>query len=117
MYFLVTVAFTIYIICNWNKATSFTFFSDFNGINLVFVVWIILLLMPIIGSFEGFGFKMASLFFEQKEQKVRQKDDEFEAEKKIVEQRELANERYEATKKEKSRIILSSDEHRRESDV
>jgi len=116
VYIGLTVVSGIYTICNWNKATSFTFFSEFNGINLIFVVWIILLLMPIVTKFEGFGLNFTSLFHDLV-QKVQQTNDEYEAQIKTDEREKRAKAKYEATKKEKTRIILSSNEHGRESDV
>jgi len=61
-YILVVISLTIYIISNWLCAISFTFFSEFNGMNLLFIVWIILLILPCIGKFEGFGFKVETPF-------------------------------------------------------
>ena len=45
-YFVVVVALTIYIICNWSSAISFTPFNDFDGNNLLFVVWIVFASLP-----------------------------------------------------------------------
>ena len=45
-YFVVVVALTVYVICNWSRAISFTPFSDFDGNNLLFVVWIIFASLP-----------------------------------------------------------------------
>jgi len=61
-YFGTTIFFTTYIVCNWTRVTDFVFFSKFDGKNLVFIVWILLILLPIVNRFEGFGFKVKSLF-------------------------------------------------------
>jgi len=49
---------TIYIFGRWDCAIDFTPFSHFNGINLLFVVWITLGLLPLFDKFEFPGFKM-----------------------------------------------------------
>ena len=46
---------TPYVICNFDEIVDFQFFSDFNGKNLIFLVWLVLLLIPLFDSFEGFG--------------------------------------------------------------
>ena len=45
-YFVVVAALTVYIICKWTYAIDFTPFSDFNGNNLLFVVWIAFVSLP-----------------------------------------------------------------------
>ena len=47
-YFVTVTLLTIYIIRNWCYAIEFTPFSDFNGNNLLFVVWIIIVVLPFI---------------------------------------------------------------------
>ena len=104
VYLLITIASTIYVFCNWDRATSFTFFSEFNGVNLIFVVWIVLLLMPIITRFEGFGLNFTSLFHDLVQQKIAalgvkmettiQKD--FEQTEHMYEQIERRNESYQS---------------------
>ena len=46
---------TPYVIRNFDEIINFQFFTQFNGKNLIFVVWIILLIIPLFDSFEGFG--------------------------------------------------------------
>ena len=46
---------TPYIICNYDEIVDFQFFTQFNGKNLIFLVWIVLLIIPLFDSFEGFG--------------------------------------------------------------
>lgn len=46
---------TIYVICKYPECTEFTFFKSFNGDNLVFVVYIILLILPLFDKLELFG--------------------------------------------------------------
>jgi hypothetical protein len=61
-YILIVASLTAYIIINWTRATSFVFFSKFDGINLLFIVWVVLLILPCIEKFEGFGVKVKSPF-------------------------------------------------------
>jgi hypothetical protein len=47
-YFVAALLLTVYIIYNWEAVISFTPFSDFDGNNLLFVVWIIVVSLPFI---------------------------------------------------------------------
>ena len=44
----ILIALTIYVLCIWDYAIDFTPFSNFDGNNLLFVVWIVILLSPIV---------------------------------------------------------------------
>ena len=57
-YIIIMSLLTTYVIRNWAYAIEFTPFSDFNGINLLFVVWIIIGLLPLFDKIEIPGFKM-----------------------------------------------------------
>jgi len=46
---------TVYVVWKWSDVTEFTFFSAFNGRHLLFVVWIILIVLPIISKFVKIG--------------------------------------------------------------
>ena len=46
---------TPYVICNFEEIVEFQFFTEFNGKNLIFLVWVALLIVPLFDSFEGFG--------------------------------------------------------------
>lgn len=46
---------TIYIYLNFEQCSNLTFTSDFNGDNVIFVFWLILLILPLFERFEGFG--------------------------------------------------------------
>lgn len=59
---------TPYVICHFDEITDFQFFNQFNGKNLIFVVWIVLLIIPLFDSFEGFGISIKR-FNKQKEDK------------------------------------------------
>ena len=49
---------TIYVFKNFDTIRDFTFFCDFDGDNLIFVLWLILLVFPLFDSFEGFGISL-----------------------------------------------------------
>ena len=55
---------------NWNLVIDFTPFSDFDGNNLLFAVWLLLIILPTLGKFEGFGVKVQSPFDAPLEKKV-----------------------------------------------
>lgn len=46
---------TPYVIRNFEEIVEFQFFTEFNGKNLIFLVWVALLIVPLFESFEGFG--------------------------------------------------------------
>ena len=47
-YFISVTSLTIYVICNWRYVIDFTPFTNFDGNNLLFVVWIIIVTLPFI---------------------------------------------------------------------
>lgn len=54
-YLILVVSSSIYVFINFSELVSFTFFEEFNGKNLIFIIWLVLLLLPLIDNFEGFG--------------------------------------------------------------
>ena len=50
--FLVT---TIYVLANFKVCLDLSFTEDFNGNNLIFLFWLVLIIFPMFDSFEGFG--------------------------------------------------------------
>ena len=50
--FLVT---TIYVLANFTVCLDLSFTEDFNGNNLIFLFWLVLIIFPMFDSFEGFG--------------------------------------------------------------
>lgn len=46
---------TVYVILNYEQCCDLTFTSSFNGFNVIFVFWLILLILPLFERFEGFG--------------------------------------------------------------
>ena len=62
---------TIYVICNFNTLVTQYFVCQFNGNSLIFILWLILLFLPLFNSIEGYGFKFSKEREEQEEQTLR----------------------------------------------
>lgn len=73
-YLILLVTSTIYVCRHFDEVVTFTFFTKFNGLNLIFIVWLILLLLPFIDNFEGFGVKISKQKAEQ-EKKLDELED------------------------------------------
>lgn len=56
-YLILLIVSTIYVIKNFTSFINLCFPCHFNGDSVIFILWIILLLMPLIDSIEGYGFK------------------------------------------------------------
>lgn len=56
-YVVVLVGTSIYVFNNFHELINFTFFDQFNGKNLIFILWLALILMPLFDNFEGFGIR------------------------------------------------------------
>lgn len=56
LYLLLLAILTRYIICNWNACISMQFFSHFDGNNILFLVWIALIIL-FFYDIEAKGFK------------------------------------------------------------
>ena len=95
---------TRFVIDNFTEITTFTFFEEFNGKNLIFVLWLLLLILPLVRRFEGFGVKVdfgdtllsnsyenavQGLQIANSQQELQKKEEELEQEYK--EQRRLSN--------------------------
>ena len=59
---------TPYVVCNFEEIVDFQFFEKFDGKNLIFLVWIVLLIIPLFDSFEGFGISIKR-FYQRSENK------------------------------------------------
>lgn len=60
IWYIVLLSITsIYVLYNFSDVVSFTFFEKFDGKNLIFLVWIALLLLPLFDNFEGFGIRFS----------------------------------------------------------
>ena len=67
-YLILLILTTIYVIKNFTSFINLCFACHFNGNSIIFILWIILLLMPLIDSIEGYGFK----FNKERSDKERQ---------------------------------------------
>ena len=54
-YMLVFLATTIYVLANFKFCIDLSFTENFNGNNLIFLFWLVLIIFPMFESFEGFG--------------------------------------------------------------
>lgn len=54
-YMLVFLATTIYVLVNFEVCIDLSFTEVFNGNNLIFLFWLVLIIFPMFDSFEGFG--------------------------------------------------------------
>ena len=105
-YSLLIIASTIYVIKHFDTIRDFTFFCDFDGDNLIFVLWLVLLIFPLFDSFEGFGISLKRRRQEQVEklnQEVAQKADEAIRPSGIMDFQQLENYLREAEKKSDER--------------
>ena len=96
IWYLVLLGFsTWFVIVNFTEITDFAFFERFNGMNLIFVLWLLLLILPLVKRFEGFGMKVdfgdtllsnssenavQGLQIANSQQELRQKEEELEQE-------------------------------------
>ena len=46
---------SIYLIIHFEECRDLTFTPKFNGFNVIFIFWLILLILPLFEKFEGFG--------------------------------------------------------------
>lgn len=54
-YLIVLSISTWYVVSNFDSIRDFSFFDKFNGDNLIFILWLIILVLPLFDSLEGFG--------------------------------------------------------------
>lgn len=70
---------TLFVCFNYDDCIDLSFTSAFNGKNLVFLFWLLLLIFPLFDSFEGFGIKFKNMM------NARQMSKDYEAKKKAQE--------------------------------
>ena len=70
-YLILVVSSSIYVFLNFSELVSFTFFEEFNGKNLIFILWLVLLVLPLFDNFEGFG-----VHFSKHANRIAQKSNE-----------------------------------------
>lgn len=66
---ILTVA-TIFVFVNFKECVALSFTEDFNGMNLIFLVWIALLIFPMFESFEGFGISIKKRKLDKEKESV-----------------------------------------------
>lgn len=54
-YVLVFLVTTVYVLSNFKVCIDLSFTENFNGNNLIFLFWLVLIVFPMFESFEGFG--------------------------------------------------------------
>lgn len=66
-YVIVFVITTIFVLKNFKACITLSFSKDFNGMNLIFLIWIALILFPMFESFEGLGISIKKRKQDKKE--------------------------------------------------
>lgn len=66
-YVLVFVVTTVYVLMNFCDCIDLSFTEDFNGNNLIFLFCLLLIILPMFESFEGFGISIKKRKQEKKE--------------------------------------------------
>ena len=61
-YIILMVLLTMFVGCNWCKAINFTFFDSFDGYNFLFILWIVMLILPVFGIVDVLGVKIKHPF-------------------------------------------------------
>ncbi len=56
-YIILLVFSSIYVFKNFDQLVTQCFICKFDGNSLIFILWLLLLFMPFIGSIEGYGFR------------------------------------------------------------
>lgn len=64
MYSILVALSTLFVFFNWNSCVNMQFFSSFNGYNIIFIVWIVLLILSL------FKIDFNGISFAKKEEKV-----------------------------------------------
>jgi hypothetical protein len=80
LYGVLLIALSRYILTHWDECISMQFFSCFDGNNILFLVWIILIVLPFY-SIEGKGFKLKIRGIERATEKIQDADLQYEIEK------------------------------------
>ena len=64
-YLIMLLATTIYVICNYNDIAKVPLLQGIDIRILIFILWLILLVLPLFESFEGFGVRVSRNKMEQ----------------------------------------------------
>ena len=57
-YIILLIFSSMYVLKNFDTFVTQCFICKFDGNSLIFVLWLLLLIMPLINSIEGYGFKV-----------------------------------------------------------
>lgn len=72
-YTTLLVASSIYVFWHFNECLDLTFFQNFNGQNVIFIFWLVLLIIPLFDKFEVSGISIKT------RKKVQEADASYEA--------------------------------------
>ena len=70
-YVLLLVLSTVYVGCNFCQLMKQNIITQFDGNSLIFILWIILLFLPLFNRIEGYGFKFSKELEEQEKQTIQ----------------------------------------------
>ena len=56
-WYIILIFSSMYVLKNFDTFVTQCFICKFDGNSLIFVLWLLLLIMPLINSIEGYGFK------------------------------------------------------------
>ena len=57
-YIILLIISSIYVLKNFDTLVNQCFICKFDGNSLILILWLLLLIMPLINSIEGYGFKL-----------------------------------------------------------
>lgn len=66
-YLILLVVTTIYVICNYNNMAEVSLLKRIDIRSLIFILWLVLLVLPLFESFEGFGVRVSRNKTDQKQ--------------------------------------------------
>ena len=67
-YVLLLVLSSVYVGLNFYQLVTQSYITQLNGNSLIFILWLILLVLPLFNSIEGYGFKLSMEREEQERQ-------------------------------------------------
>ena len=70
-YVLLLVLSSVYVGVNFCQLVTQNYITQLNGNSLIFILWLILLVLPLFNSIEGYGFKLSKEREEQERQTMQ----------------------------------------------
>ena len=70
-YVLLLVLSSVYVGLNFCQLVTQSYITQLNGNSLIFILWLILLVLPLFNSIEGYGFKLSKEREEQERQTMQ----------------------------------------------